>query len=457
MAAVASTAWELFEEQYRSRTSRSRELFEEAREHLAGGVPGNAGYREPYPLYVREAKGTTIVDVDGNEYIDLLIGGGPHLLGHSPPAVMNAVRRQLDRGTSTIAPHEASVALARKIKQHVPGMERLRFVHTGSEAVHFALRTARAFTGREKVGKFEGNFHGGYDNVLVSGTRIGGPEERPDPVAECAGIPSGILADTVVLPYNSTDAAVALIERHAGELAAVVVEPVGGTWLGGVAAEPGFLPALREVTAEHGIVLIFDEVITGFRLGLAGGAGLYGVTPDLTALAKAIGGGFPLGAFGGRADIMDAVVSPAAPDPRGKIFHSGTYQSNLVSATAGLAMLAELEKPGVHDHLDRLADRLKSGLTELGHEFGFDLQAIGVGSIVGVYFGAAPIRSIRDVIASDRVKAATFYFGLVANGVYITPYHLAFTNAAQSDEHIESVLETAGEVLRQMRQAAKRG
>jgi glutamate-1-semialdehyde 2,1-aminomutase len=232
----------------------------------------------------------------------------------------------------------------------------------------------------------------------------------------------------------------------------VVVEPVGGTWMGGVVADTDFLEALREVTAKHGIILIFDEVITGFRLGLGGATAATGVVPDMVAFAKAIGGGFPMGAFGGRGEIMEAVVSPADPAPSGreKIFQSGTFQANLVSATAGLAMLDELEKPGVHAKLDRYGERIRTGLLEIAADLDIEMQAIGPGSIFGVYFSSTPIRNIRDLLASDRVMSGAFHLGLVANGLYITPYHLGFTNAAQTDEDIETVLETARRVLTQI-------
>ncbi len=438
-----------FIERYRKRTPRSQRLYKEARQHLPGGVPGNAGYRAPYPLYVDRAYGPFLWDIDGNRYVDSLIGGGPHLLGHSPPAVMEAVAGRMSLGTSTIAPPPSALELARKIQQHMPHMEMLRFVHTGSEAVHMSMRVARAYTGRPKIGKFEGNFHGGYDNLLISGTRFGGPEDRPRSLPECAGIPQSVLDDTIVLPFNNTDATVSLIERHASELAGVVVEAVGGTWLGGIVAEPRFLEALREVTARHGILLIFDEVITGFRVALGGSAEVTGIIPDLTALAKTIGGGFPMGAFGGRRDIMDQVVTPkrGPDDRRNTIFQSGTFQSNLVSLAGGLAMLTELEKPGIYQKLDDYGEQIRRGIEKMGANLGLPIQAVGQGSIFGVYFADEPPRTIRDIAASDRESAGLFYLGLLAHGVYITPYHLGFNNTAQSQDEIDRILATCQQVL----------
>ena len=438
-----------FIDRYTRRTPGSLRLYEQARRRLPGGVPGNAGFRPPYPLYVERAQGPFLWDVDGNRYVDSLIGGGPHILGHSPPAVMNAVAEQLSGGTSTIAPSPNSLALAERIQKHMPHMEMIRFVHTGSEAVHMSMRVARAFTGRQKIGKFEGNFHGGYDNLLISGTSYGGPEERPLSLPEGAGIPQSVLDDTVVLPFNNADATVALIEEHASELAGVVVEAVGGTWMAGIVAEQEFLQALREVTARHGILLIFDEVITGFRVALGGSTAVTGVTPDLVALAKTIGGGFPLGAFGGRRDVMEQAVTPPrdADDKRVNIFQSGTFQTNLVSLTAGLAMLSELEKPGVYEQLEDTGERVRGEIEKIGANLGLPIQATGQGPIFGVYFAEEPVRTIRDVLGSDREMAGTFYLGLVAHGVYITPYHLGFTNASQSDSEIEQVLEVCQTVL----------
>ena len=440
---------------YTRRTPGSLRLYEQARSHLPGGVPGNAGFRPPYPLYVERAAGPFLWDVDGNQYIDSLIGGGPHILGHSPPPVMNAVARQLSNGTSTIAPSPNNLAMAEVIRRHMPHMEMIRFVHTGSEAVHMSMRVARAFTGRRKIGKFEGNFHGGYDNLLISGTSYGGPEERPVALPEGAGIPQGVLDDTVVLPFNNTDATVALIEEHASELAGVVVEAVGGTWLAGIVADQGFLEALREVTARHGILLIFDEVITGFRVALGGSTAVTGVTPDLVALAKTIGGGFPMGAFGGRREVMEQVVTPPrdASDKRVTIFQSGTFQTNLVSLAAGLAMLSELEKPGVYEKLNDTGDQVREGIEKIGANLGLPVQATGQGPIFGVYFADEPVRSIRDVLASDREMAGTFYLGLVAHGVYITPYHLGFTNASQSESEVDGVLDICQAVLETIKES----
>lgn len=451
MSTVAASAHAMFEERYRARTGGSRALYEDACRHLAGGVPGNGSFREPYPLYVREAQGKHIVDVDGNEYLDLLMGGGPHILGHSPTRIMDAVREQLDHGTSTLTALEQNVKLAEAIKRHMPHLELLRFVATGSEAMHMTFRVARAFTGRPRIAKFEGNYHGGYDNQLISGRSIAGPADAPEPVADSAGITEANLADVLVLPYNDADRAIELIERHADELAAVTLEPCANTWMGGVVAEPGFLRAVREVTERLGVLLIFDEVVTGFRVALGGAAEVTGVRPDLTGLAKVIGGGFPHGAFGGRRDVME-LLAPARwhEGPVERVYHSGTFQGNLVALVAGLALIEALEEPGFYERLNAIGDRLRAGLAARAAVHGVEVVMGGYGSIVGMHFGSGPVRTMRDVVATDRQAAGTFALGLVAHGIFLAPYHMMLANSLLTDEDIDVVLDVADDVFRVM-------
>ncbi|MFC1915007.1 aspartate aminotransferase family protein, partial [Chloroflexota bacterium] len=317
---------------------------------------------------MKETKGSRLWDVDGNEYIDILCGSGPLILGHAPNPVMEAVRRQLDCGTITMVTCEAAVELAKTIERHMPGMELLRFVNSGSEAVHMALRAARAYTGKEKHAKFEGNFHGQLDNELISGSAIGGPENVPQSIAHCVGIPKSILNDVVTLPWNNIEASMTLIKKHASELAAVLLEPIACGYMGGIPAEKSFIQTLRKVCDEESIVLIFDEVITGFRLGLSGAYSITGVIPDLRALGKIIGGGFPVGAYGGKREIMDRVVTPAEESAdektatvRKKMFQSGTFSGNPIVMTAGLATIRELEKPGFYTLIDSYGERIRNG------------------------------------------------------------------------------------------------
>jgi len=451
-----TTARQVFEEQYISRTRRSRQMYEEAKNYLAGGVPGGARYRRPYPLYMKEAKGSRLWDIDGNEYIDIHYGAGPDILGHSPPSVMDAVKQQLDRGTIMQVTGEFAVELAKKITKHMPGMELIRFVNSGSEAVHMALRAARAYTGRERYAKFEGGYDGQLDNELISGIVFSGPEDKPEPVPGCAGIPKSTLNETLILPWNNAEASIALIKKHAKELAAVLIEPVGGIYLGGMPPEKSFVEALRKLTEQEGVLLIFDEVITGFRLGLSGGYSLFGVIPDLRTLGKIIGGGFPVGAYGGRKDIMEKVVTPLGLGDdkalqKQKIFSSGTYSGNPITMVAGVATIKELEKPGFYERIDGYGERIRSSLSKIARDIGLDIQVIGLRSLFSVHFSDRPLRNIRDILSSDRGTAGAFYTGLVANGIYVLENHVAFTSGAQTDADIDKILEVSEMVLREIK------
>lgn len=446
-------ARELFERQYTARTKKSRQMYNEAKKYLAGGVPGGARFRKPHPLYMKEARGSKLWDIDGNEYIDLLMGAGPDILGHSPPAVIAAVKEHLNRGTVMQVTSELSIALAKKITQHIPGMELVRFVNSGSEAVHIALRAARAFTGRNKYAKCEGNYCGQTDTVLISGHTYGGPDESPESLPDSAGIPDCVLNDTIIIPWNNPEAAVSIIKKHARDLAAVLIDPTGGIFLGEMVADKSFVQALRDVTEKEGILLIFDEVISGFRMGLGGAFSLSGVIPDLRTLGKIIGGGFPVGAYGGRRDIMEKVVSPAsdAASREQKVFSSGTFSGNPISMVAGVTMIKELEKPGFYEKLDEKGDRIRGGLVKLGNEIGLPIQTLGVRSVFTVHFADRPLRNIRDILKSDRETAGAFYTGWVANGVYIPDFHFASISAAHSDVDITQVLSTAELVLKKIK------
>ncbi len=446
-------AREFFERQYIARTKKSELMYEEARKYLAGGVPGGARFRRPYPLYMKEAKGSKLWDIDGNEYIDLLMGAGPDILGHSPPAVIAAVKECLDRGTVMQVTGEYAIALAKKITQHIPGMELLRFVNSGSEAVHIALRAARAFTGRDKYAKCEGNYCGQMDNALVGGNVYGGPEDAPAALPNSAGIPEAILNDTIIIPWNDAEAAVSIIRKHAGELSAVLMDPTGGIFLGGMPADKSYVQAIREVTEKEGILLIFDEVISGFRMGLSGACAISGVIPDLRTLGKIIGGGFPAGAYGGRRDIMERVATPpeSASSHEQKIFSSGTYSGNPISMIAGLATIEELEKPGFYKKLDGKGDRIRSGLLKMAGEIGFTIQVLGIRSVFTVHFSDRPLKNVRDILKSDRETAGAFYTGLVANGVYIPDFHFASISAAHTDDDVTQILAVSEKVLQEIK------
>ena len=441
-----------FDEQFRARTPRSLAMFERASQYLPGGVAGNGKFLPPYPIYVKQAQGGEFIDVDGNCYIDLLIGGGVHILGHSPEVVMSAVEAQLRNGVHYYMAAEAEVKLAEKICQLMPHVEMVRFVNTGSEATQMALRAARAYRKRDKIAKFEGNFHGQHEAVLISTLGAEGPYETPAPRVDSAGVPSLTRDGVLVLPYNDAERAAALITQHADELGAVILEPVSAFGLGVVTAQPDFLKAVREVTAKHEIPLIFDEVVTNFRLGLGGAAEYFGVTPDLVCLGKIVGGGFAIGGYGGRREIMDKVVTPHTGlwNLSEQIFQSGCFSGNPISMTAGLAVLNELEKGNVYPHINRIAEMLQKGLIEIGERLGLPILVNRAASIFQVHFGVKEIRNKRDQLSADKSAANLFHFGLRAIGV-MASYHPLFISAAHSDAHVQRTLEVAEMVMLQMK------
>ncbi len=396
-----------FEDQFRARTKASLEMFERASRHLPGGVAGNGKFLAPYPIYVAQAQGGEFADVDGNRYIDLLMGGGVHILGHSPEVVMSAVEAQLRNGVHYYMAAEAEIKLAEKVCALMPHVEMIRFVNTGSEATQMALRAARAYRKRDKIAKFEGNFHGQHEAVLISTLGAEGPADEPTARVDSAGVPSFTRDGVLVLPYNDAARASELIAAHADELGAVILEPVSAFGLGVVAAEAEFLQAVREATRKHDIPLIFDEVVTNFRLGLGGASEYFGVTPDLVCLGKIVGGGFAIGGYGGRRDLMDKVVTPKTGlwNLTEQIFQSGCFSGNPISMTAGLAVLTELEKGRVHPHINRIAEKLQAGLTEIGQRLGFPILVNRAASFFQVHFGVERIRNKRDQMRADKKTA----------------------------------------------------
>lgn len=442
-----------FEAQFRERTKRSCEIYEEARTLLPRGVAGNAKSMDPYPIYLQAASGSRVIDVDGNEYIDLVMGGGPNLLGHRPESVLDAVSQQMHRMTNPLIATELEVDLARKVNSFMPHMEMIRFTNTGSEATRTALRAARAYTGREKIAKFEGNYHGSDDYFLFSGLtqEFAGPDTAPMAVVDCAGIPSSLQDQVVILPYNDAESTRELLEAHADELAAVIMEPVAFSTGGGVPAEADFLQTVRNVTSENDIVLIFDEVVTGFRIARGGAAEYFGVTPDLSAIGKALGGGFPIGAFGGKREIMEVVLggTRASPSER-SIFHSGTFTGNPVSMAAALATLTELESDRVYTHIDSLGEQLRQGLRDVMAERSIAAQVTGIGSLYQVHFTDQPVRNRRDILRSDLARQTEFCFGLTVCGVMQPPHHPGVVSTAHTPDEIDQIVDTAATVAQQI-------
>ncbi|WP_203986356.1 aspartate aminotransferase family protein [Sphaerisporangium rufum] len=440
---------------FEAATPRSRELWDRARRIFPQGVSGQAKFFAPYPVFIAEASGATITDLDGRRYVDLLMGAGPLLLGHGHPAVVSAVRRQAELVINPMLPNVLSLEYAERLQAHMPHLERLRFVNTGSEATRSAIRAARAATGRLKIAKFEGNYHGSDDFCLVSThTREpAGSPDRPEGVLDYAGVAPRILDEVVVLPYNDAEAAAALIDEHGDELAAVIMEPVGFSSGGGIPAEPGFARAVRDATRRHGIVLIFDEVLCSLRLGLAGAPAYLGVTPDLVTIGKAVGGGLPLAGFGGSAEIMDAVLGPDAGAR--KIFQSGTFTENPLSIAAGMAALGVLESENALERADSAGEALRRGLREVFRSHDVPAAVTGVGSIVQIHPGVTAARDRRDVLRGDLALTQDIMLGCVAEGVLWPPVHPALTSAAHEPAHVERVISAVDAVLGRAPRTAK--
>ena len=437
-------------ERFRRGTPGSRALWERACEVFPQGVSGQAKFFAPYPVFVASCEGPAVVDVDGRRYVDMLMGAGPMLLGHRHPHVIEAISRQLGLMTNPMMPNEASLDFAERLRSQMPYLERLRFTNTGSEATRTAVRIARAATGRLKIAKFEGNYHGSDDVFLVSthSHEAAGTDERPEPRLDYSGLSERLLDEVVVLPYNDGAAAADLIAEHAGELAAVIMEPVAFSSGGGIPATREFARAVREASTAAGAALIFDEVLCALRLGLAGAPGYLGVSPDLSTIGKAVGGGLPLAAVGGRADLMEAALGAGAGERR--IFQSGTFTENPVSVAAGMATLDVLESTDALERADRAGELLRDGLTKLFGGAGVEAAVTGVGSIVQAHLGASSVANRRDVLRADCERTREFLLRMVAQGVLWPPVHPGVTSAAHGDGEVEAVLAAGESVLEEM-------
>jgi glutamate-1-semialdehyde 2,1-aminomutase len=432
---------------YRIGREGSQRLWERACEVFPGGVSGAAKLYAPYPLFIGSASGSRVTDVDGNEYVDLLMGAGPMLLGHGHPAVLDAIRRQLERMTNPMMPTKLSIELAERIRGHMPYLERLRFVNTGSEATRSAVRVARAVTGRPLIAKCEGAFHGSDDMFLVSShsRSLAGSDERPQAVVDYSGLTPGVHENVLVLPFNDPEAAAELVGEHAHELAAVILEPVAFSSGGAVPATKAFASALRAITLRHGIVLIFDEVLCAYRMGLAGAPAYLDVTPDMAAIGKAIGGGMALAAFGGRAELMEATLGLDAGER--EVFQSGTFTENPVSVAAGMAVLDVIEREPVLARADETGRLLREGLAEEFSAHEVRAAVTGVASILQVHIGAERVENRRDVVRADVDATRAFLLGMVAGGVLWPPIHPAITSGAHTLDDVDRVISTARAVL----------
>lgn len=423
-------------------------LHERACRVFPDGIGAYSQGRAPHPLYLVHAEGVHLHDVDGHVYTDYMLGAGPAILGHRHPAIVEAVTSALASGLPNIAVTERQIALAETVQRHVPSMQRLRFLPTGTEAVQAAIRVARRATGRRLIAKFEGAYHGQADNVMVSvgvPAEACGPLDAPTPVPYHCALPDEVQALTLVLPYNDLAHTTALIERHAADLAIVLIEPMLG-FAGAIPADREFLLGLRALTARHGILLAFDEVITGFRLGLGGGQGLYGVTPDLTILGKAIGGGLPLAAFGGRADVMDWLSEAA--HPHDYVFQSGTYSALPLSLAAGLATLEVLEREGGAAHIVALGEYVREGLRRVVAKLGIAAIVTGAGSLFHLHFTPEPVRCARGAEAADQARLRRLHEALLAHGLYFYAGRLGFLATAHTRADIDALLAAVEDELR---------
>ena len=425
--------------------SKSESLYERAREHLGGGVSSNfryGGYGEsPVPLFYSGGSGSRLGDVDGNTYIDYVLANGPIILGHAPAPVLDAVRRTLSMGQLFAGQHELELELARRLTEIVPCAELVRFASSGSEAVQAALRLARAHTGRRRIVKFEGHYHGWLDNIFMSvapSLNEAGPAEAPVAVSHSPGQAESALGDVCVLPWNDLDRLAEAMRAQGDEIAGVIMEPILYN-TGAILPLPGYLEGVRELCAANGSVLIFDEVITGFRVGLRGAQGLLGVTPDLAVFAKAIAAGFPLAAIAGRREVMERV----AP---GGVMHGGTYNANVMSIAAGLATVEELARDDGRAYRDmrRRGERLMEALPEIARRHGEAVHVSGVGPGFHLNFGGEPpINDYRAYTRTDAARRDRFNAKLHGEGVRATARGTWFLSTAHSDQDVDASLEAA--------------
>jgi len=420
---------------------KSQKLFNHAQLTIPGGV--NSPVRAfksvgGTPLFFQRGKGALVWDADGNSYIDYVGSWGPLICGHAHPDVVKAVQQAAVRGLSFGAPTEAEVEMADMLRKLVPSLDQLRLVSSGTEATMSAIRLARGFTGRSKIIKFEGCYHGHADALLVkagSGALTFGQPSS-------AGVPAETAAHTLVLDYNNEALLEAAFAREGDEIAAVIVEPVAGN-MNLVAPRPGFLQLLRQLCTQHGAVLIFDEVMTGFRVALGGAQTLYGIKPDLTTLGKVIGGGMPVGAFGGRRDIMQCLA------PLGPVYQAGTLSGNPVAVAAGLATLKLIQAPGFYDRLDAGAHQLCSGLAAAAQARRIPFSARNIGGMFGIYFRETPPQSYAEVMSCDKEAFNRFFHAMLAEGVYLAPsaYEAGFVSSAHGTAEIERTVQAAAKVF----------
>lgn len=422
-------------------TNKSEEIFSAAQKLMPGGVSSPVRAFKSvggHPIVFDRVQGAYIWDVDGNQYIDYVGTWGPAICGHTHPHVISALREALDKGTSFGAPCALENVLAEMVIEAVPSIEMVRFVNSGTEACMAVLRLMRAFTKRDKLIKFEGCYHGHADMFLVqagSGVATLGLPDSP-------GVPKSVTSNTLTAPYNDLEAVKKLFADNPGEICGVILEPVVGN-AGFITPDAGFLEGLREITKENGALLVFDEVMTGFRIAYGGAQAKFGVTPDLTTLGKVIGGGLPVGAYGGRKDIM-SMVAPAGP-----VYQAGTLSGNPLAMTAGIKTLELLQKPGTYEYLDKLTKKLSEGLLAITKETGHPMCGGSISGMFGFFFATGPVHNYEAAKKSDVNKFSKFHRGMLEKGIYLAPsqFEAGFTSLAHTEADIDQTLAMAKEVL----------
>ena len=420
---------------------KSQILFDLAQDVIPGGVNSPARACKAVgtqPLFINHADGCMIYDEDGNGFIDYIGSWGPMILGHRHPAVIKAILEVLKRGTSFGAPTDLEIRLAEMVIDTVPSMEMVRMVNSGTEATMSAIRLARGFTGRDTIIKFDGCYHGHADTLLVEA----GSGVATLSIPGSPGVPKSFVAHTLSLPYNDIDRVSKVMEEQGEKIAAIIVEPVAGN-MGLVLPKDGFLQALRRLTEENASLLIFDEVMTGFRVARGGAQALYGILPDLTCLGKIIGGGLPVGAYGGKREIMEYVA------PQGPVYQAGTLSGNPLAMAAGIATLKQLDEPGFYDTLDKKSDRLATGLEMAAENAGIDVKVDRVGSMLGFFFTDRAVMNFDDAKTCNLKMFSDYYKGMLEEGIYLAPsqFEAIFVSAAHDTEHIDATIKAAETVL----------
>lgn len=421
--------------------SKSEQLFAEALKYIPGGV--NSPVRAfravgGQPFFVKRAKGAHIWDVDGNEYIDYVGTWGPAILGHAHPRVVKAVQSAAEHGTSFGIPNPFEVTIAKLICSLVPSLEKVRMCNSGTEATMSAIRLARGFTKRDKIIKFDGCYHGHADSLLVKAGSGALTFGNPD----SAGVPAAFTQHTIVLPYNDQDALTAAFQANKNQIAGIIIEPVPGN-AGLYLPKPGYLEFIRKLTQTNGALLIFDEVMTGFRLAKGGAQERFSIKPDLSCFGKVIGGGLPVGAFGGRAEIMDCLA------PLGPVYQAGTLSGNPLAMSAGVATLEELLDGNAYDRLEKLGAALESGMKEAARAARVPVQFNRCGSMFCGYFTDRPVDNLADAMTSDRERFKKYFHSMLDHGIYLAPsqFEAGFLSLAHSEADIEQTVQTAAKVL----------